>query len=76
MRSSDKTKTVLENSHDKQIFDSRHDQIMVWLYERLKSDLGGHGEAKWFVCAPEFSGSKILAEQGIGFIPYEPSCIN
>lgn len=40
MRSSDKAKgNILTNSFDKQIFDTKHDEIVVWLYSKLKTDL-------------------------------------
>ena len=38
MRSSDKKSDVLTNSHDRQIFDSKHDKILMWLFESLNSD--------------------------------------
>ena len=31
-----KKKSVFEGNHDKQIFDDKHDEIVVWLYEKLK----------------------------------------
>lgn len=35
MRKSDEVNTI--KSHDKQIFDSKHDEIVVWLYQKLKN---------------------------------------
>ncbi len=38
MRGSDKEKNIFESSHDKQIGESLHDQILFWLYERAKDE--------------------------------------
>lgn len=42
MRTSDKVKTdsILTKTFDKQIFDTKHDEIVLWLYNALKN----HGE--------------------------------
>lgn len=39
MRASDQVKNVITSSHDKDIFSSKHDEIVVWLYDQLKSPL-------------------------------------
>lgn len=37
MRSSDQSKDVFLKNHDKEIYTSKHDDIVLWLYKKLKS---------------------------------------